>query len=442
MQSLLFDLSKYVLAFLMAFYCLASYVGYSTKEKKRGGIYFWQYCIMFLIHFLCYWMLFIAYDDYKYFYLYFIEVIYFIVVIGVYSLLYPKASKLLINNMCLLMMVGFIMIARLDYDKCLKQLTIAAISTVITFIIPALFKKVKTFRNFAWAYCFIGITLLIVLLLGNTVFGANLTISIGQFSIQPAEFVKISFVLFVASAFNQSTEFKNVVYVSIAAAVHVLLLVCATDLGAALILFIVYMTMLYIATKKGGYLACGFLSFGVASYLAYNLFGHVKQRVLIWLDPWSRIDGTGYQITQSLFAIGMGSWFGYGLTKGAPERIPVAIKDFMFSAISEEFGIIFSLALVLVCLNNLILMMSIASKCNTLFYRLVAVGLGCTYGFQVFLTVGGAAKLIPMTGVTLPFVSYGGSSILSSLVMFALINAMYNMRHDERELANGKEKNK
>ena len=138
----------------------------------------------------------------------------------------------------------------------------------------------------------------------------------------------------------------------------------------------------------------------------------------------------------------MGSWFGYGLTKGAPERIPVAIKDFMFSAISEEFGIIFSLALVLVCLNNLILMMSIASKCNTLFYRLVAVGLGCTYGFQVFLTVGGAAKLIPMTGVTLPFVSYGGSSILSSLVMFALINAMYNMRHDERELANGKEKNK
>ena len=127
MQSLLFDLSKYVLAFLMAFYCLASYVGYSTKEKKRGGIYFWQYCIMFLIHFLCYWMLFIAYDDYKYFYLYFIEVIYFIVVIGVYSLLYPKASKLLINNMCLLMMVGFIMIARLDYDKCLKQLTIAAI---------------------------------------------------------------------------------------------------------------------------------------------------------------------------------------------------------------------------------------------------------------------------------------------------------------------------
>jgi len=203
---------------------------------------------------------------------------------------------------------------------------------------------------------------------------------------------------------------------------------------------VVYLMMLYLATRQARYLACGFVAFAAAASLAYKIFGHVKARVVIWLNPWKTIDTTGYQITQALFAVGMGSWFGYGLTCGSPNNIPVASKDFMFAAISEEFGLIFSLALVLICLNNLILMMNIASRCNTLFYRLVAVGLGVTYGFQVFLTVGGSTKMIPMTGVTLPFVSYGGSSILSSLVMFALINAMYNMRHDESETVNGKER--
>ena len=140
----------------------------------------------------------------------------------------------------------------------------------------------------------------------------------------------------------------------------------------------------------------------------------------------------------------MGSWFGYGLGQGMPEKIPVAEKDFMFSAITEEFGIIFAISLILICLDNLIIMMKIASRCNTLFYRLVAVGLGVTYGFQVFLTIGGAIKLVPMTGVTLPFVSYGGSSILSSLIVFALINGMYNMRQNEvlSNEATGKKKRK
>ena len=163
------------------------------------------------------------------------------------------------------------------------------------------------------------------------------------------------------------------------------------------------------------------------------MFAHVQKRVQIWRDPWSTFETSGYQICQSLFAIGMGSWFGYGLGQGTPSKIPVAEKDFMFSALTEEFGAAFTIALLLICLNNLILMMNIASRCRTLFYRLVAVGIGVTYGFQVFLTVGGAIKLIPMTGVTLPFVSYGGSSIISSLFMFALINGMYNMRQDEGE---------
>ena len=195
-----------------------------------------------------------------------------------------------------------------------------------------------------------------------------------------------------------------------------------------------------LVNKSPASLFAGLGAGSVAAVLAYHIFSHVKNRVTIWLDPWSTIDTTGYQICQSLFAIGMGSWFGYGLGQGMPDKIPVAEKDFMFSALTEEFGIIFTVALLLICLNNLILMMNIASRCKTLFYRLVAVGLGVTYGFQVFLTVGGAIKMIPMTGVTLPFVSYGGSSIISSLVMFALINGMYNMRQDEGEAEHGKGK--
>ena len=336
----------------------------------------------------------------------------------------------------MLMAVGFIMICRLDYDKCVKQFLIAAGGTIITFFIPALLKRVKSFRNMGWIYCITGITLLLAVLFCTEVFGANLVLTLGPVSVQPGEFVKILFVMFVASMFNKSTSFEQTVKVTVIAAIHVIILVISKDLGAALIFFVVYLMMLFIATRKLSYVGIGFAAGSVAAAGAYKIFNHVRQRVLIWKDPWSTIDSTGYQICQSLFAIGMGAWFGSGLAQGLPDKIPVAEKDFMFSAITEEFGAIFAVALLLICLNNLILMMNIASRCKTLFYRLVAVGLGVTYGFQVFLTVGGAMKMIPMTGVTLPFVSYGGSSIVSSLIMFALINGMYNMRQDEVEIKN------
>ena len=338
------------------------------------------------------------------------------------------------------MAIGFVMIARLDFDKCIKQFAIAATGTILTFFIPWLLKRVRSFRNFGWLYGISGLVLLILVLFSGKVFGANLVLSLGPVSVQPGEFVKILYVLFVASMFNKSITFKQTVLVTVLAAAHVLVLVASNDLGAALIFFVVYLLMLFTATKKVSYLFAGLGAGSVAAVLAYHIFSHVKNRVTIWLDPWSTIDTTGYQICQSLFAIGMGSWFGYGLGQGMPDKIPVAEKDFMFSALTEEFGIIFTVALLLICLNNLILMMNIASRCKTLFYRLVAVGLGVTYGFQVFLTVGGAIKMIPMTGVTLPFVSYGGSSIISSLVMFALINGMYNMRQDEGEAEHGKGK--
>lgn len=443
MQSVFIELSKYIFAFLMSFYALGAYRGAVLRsEQKRKAVYVYQNILMFAVHLLGYLILYMLNDDIKYAFLYVVQFIYFFIVILVYDILYPKASRLLVNNMCMLMAVGFIMLARLDFDSCVKQFIIAIGGTVVTFFIPWLLKQVKSFRNFGWLYCAVGLGLLIAVLFGTEVFGANLVLSIGGISIQPGEFVKILYVMFVASMFNKSTTFRQTAVVTVFAALHVIVLVLSTDLGAALIFFVVYLMMLFVATRKTWYLLAGAGAGSAAGIVAYKLFSHVRARVTIWRDPWSTIDTSGYQICQSLFAIGMGSWFGYGLGKGMPYEIPVATKDFMFSALAEEFGIVFSMALLLVCLNNLILMMNIASRCKTLFYRLVAVGLGVTYGFQVFLTVGGSIKLIPMTGVTLPFVSYGGSSIVSSLIMFALINGMYNMRLDEGELEHERTRSK
>ncbi len=433
MQSIFFEISKYIFIFMIAFYTAASYrAAVISDEAKRKHLHAVQITMLIGVHFLGFFILWLCNDlDSRYAILYVSELFYFLATILFYKLFYPKASRLLTHNMCFLMAVGFIMIARIDYDAALKQFFIAMLGTGATFLIPWIFKKVKSFRNFGLIYAALGLLLLILVLFSSRVFGANLVLELGPVSVQPGEFVKILFCLFIASMFNKDTSFRQVAKVTILAIAHVLILVVSKDLGTALILFVIYVMMIFCATHKLTYVFASLGAGSLASVLAYKIFSHVRQRVEIFLDPWSRIDGIGYQICQSLFAVGMGSWFGMGLNQGMPTAIPVAYKDFMFSCLAEEFGVIFVLALILICLNNLILIMNIASRCRTLFYRLVAVGLGSSYGFQVFLTIGGAMKMIPMTGVTLPFVSYGGSSLLSSICIVALVNGMYNMRHEE-----------
>ena len=212
-----------------------------------------------------------------------------------------------------------------------------------------------------------------------------------------------------------------------------LILVASKDLGAALIIFVVYLAMLYVATRQPLYLAAGLGAGSVASVAAYYLFGHVRTRVIVWKDPFASYDNGGYQVAQSLFAIGTGGWFGMGLFQGEPDTIPVADEDFIFSAISEELGLIFALCMILVCVSCYVMFLNIAMQLHNMFYKMVALGLGTCYIFQVFLTIGGVTKFIPSTGVTLPLVSYGGSSLLSTLIMFAIIQGLYILREDEEE---------
>ena len=141
----------------------------------------------------------------------------------------------------------------------------------------------------------------------------------------------------------------------------------------------------------------------------------------------------GYQIVQSLFAIGTGGRFGMGLCQGSPEKIHVVKNDFIFSAICEELGGIFAICLILVCTSFFLMIVTIALKIRNPFYKLIALGLGTEYAFQVFLTIGGATKFIPMTGVTLPLVSYGGSSVMCTILMLAIIQGLYILREDEDE---------
>ena len=169
----------------------------------------------------------------------------------------------------------------------------------------------------------------------------------------------------------------------------------------------------------------------MASVAAYKLFRHVRVRVSAWKDPLSVIDNEGYQVCQSLFAIGTGGWFGMGLYQGMPNKIPIVEEDFIFAAVSEELGGIFAVCLIMVCASCYLMFLNIAMQIQDVFYKLIALGLGTVYGFQVVLTVGGVTKFIPSTGVTLPLVSYGGSSLLSTFILFAVIQGLYILREEE-----------
>ena len=237
----------------------------------------------------------------------------------------------------------------------------------------------------------------------------------------------------MAASLNRSREFKNIVVTTAVAAAHVLILVFSTDLGAALIFFVVYLVMLYVATRQPLYALAGLAAGALASVAGYFLFSHIRVRVEAWQDPIATYTGSGYQVAQSLFAIGTGGWFGTGLFQGQPDTIPVAETDFIFSAITEELGVIFGLCIILVCVSCYVMFLNIAMELRSRFYKYVALGLGTCYIFQVFLQIGGVTKFIPSTGMTLPFVSYGGSSMLSTMIMFGIIQGLYIIREDEVE---------
>ncbi|GLB30299.1 cell division protein FtsW [Lacrimispora amygdalina] len=435
MINLIIDVSRYLMILLVALYTYLNFRYFSFQDEKRKNSICWrQNIFMFLIHLLAYGIIWLETEDERMLVFYGAQVLFFLGYLFLYRLFYRNLSRLLVNNMCMLLSVGFIMLTRLSFDKALKQFVIVAVAAAVTCIIPFVIDRVWQLSKIPWVYGIGGVLLLsIVCVAGTTSYGAQLSIGISGFSFQPSEFVKISYVFFIATMFYRSVSFKTILAVSGISALHVLILVLSKDLGSALIFFITYVFMLFIATGRWLYLIGGTTGGILSSVLAFQLFSHVKTRVAAWLNPWSDIAGKGYQISQSLFAIGTGGWFGMGLYRGMPRKIPVVEKDFIFSAISEELGGIFALCVLLICLGCFLQFMMVAGSMQAVFYKLIAFGLGMIYAIQVFLTVGGVTKFIPSTGVTLPLVSYGGSSVLSTFIIFGIIQGLYILKRNEEE---------
>lgn len=435
MTNIIVELSKYLIILLMACYtfsCFSIFTKEYVEDEKH--VLIMQNIVMFLMHFLAYMVMYLKMNEPKLMFFYAAQVVYFLAVILLYSLIYPTVSKLIVNNMCMLISIGLIMITRLNYGSAVKQFIFAVLGSVFGLVVPVIIRKMKSLIDWTYIYAGVGLgALTLVAVFAATSGGAKLGFEIAGIGIQPSEFVKIMFVFFVASSLKKSTEFKNVVVTTALAAAHVLILVLSTDLGAALIMFVVYLVMLYVATQQPLYAVAGVGAGSFAAVIGYKLFAHIKVRVAAWKDPFATYSDGGYQVAQSLFAIGTGSWFGMGLCQGSPDLIPVAETDFIFSAIAEELGVIFALCLILVCVSCYVMFLNIAMEIRNRFYKLIALGLGTCYIFQVFLTIGGVTKFIPSTGVTLPLVSYGGSSMLSTMIMFGIIQGLYIIREDEEE---------
>lgn len=435
MVNVIIEVSKYLMILLIA---VCTWLNFSyfrfQDEERKNRICSRQNVAMFLLQAVAFGILYLKSEDQRVVLFYLAQVIFLGSYLWLYRLFYRNYSRILLNNVCMFLTVGFIILTRLSFEKSVRQFLIVAVAALVTMIIPFVLDRAWQLAEIPWIYGGLGLMLLVLVwMIGNNSFGAQLSITVAGVSFQPSEFVKISFVFFVAAMFYRSRDFKTVMVVTAVAAAHVLVLVLSRDLGSALIFFVTYVTMLFVATGNWFYLCSGFLTGAGASVLAYGLFSHVRVRVEAWKNPWADIDNRGYQITQSLFAIGTGGWFGMGLYQGMPYKIPVVEKDFIFAAISEELGGIFALCLLLLCAGCFLQFMMIAVKMDALFYKLIAFGLGIEYVIQVFLAIGGVIKFIPSTGVTLPLISYGGSSVFSTFVLFGVIQGMYILKRNDEE---------
>lgn len=426
---LVIELTKYLMLLLMGIY---TYHAFRVSVKKNKGTrdksYKWMTWFLFLFHFTGYFTMYLQVRGDKLLLLYGGQVVLFILVLAFYKLIYPGISGLLIRNMLMLLAIGYIILTRLSFDKAVRQFIISGIALGIGLLVLLFIERFPTIRNYGWIYGVVGIAFLVlVLLIGTENYGATSWLTVfGLFSIQPTEFVKLLFVICIASLFAEGTDFKRVCAVTAMAGATVLAVVFQKDLGGALIFFVTYIFMLYSATGKSFYLLFGLAGGSGASWIAYRLFDHVKVRIMAWSNPFGYIDKEGYQISQSLFAIGTGGWFGMGLYQGLPTTIPVVDSDFVFSAIAEEFGGLFALCLIMLYINCFLVLINVSLKTTDSFYRLLSLGFAVMFGFQTFLSIGGVIKFIPSTGVTLPFISSGGSSIVAVIMMFMVMQGIYN----------------
>ena len=352
-----------------------------------------------------------------------------LVVIVLSTILTPKITKadnilLMIVNM--LFAIGVAMIYRLDPSYGKRQLQFYLIGIVLFFLTFFILKVLNFWSKISLFYVVISIGLFMAtLVFGSYIGGAKNWIIIGPITIQPSEFIKVPLAFFVASFYSRYNEISmkpfGRYYMNIIIYVFIGFLFLQKDLGTALIFFGLMILAQFVYEKDRVLITINILAMILGSVLAYFMFGHVRIRVATWLDPWSDINATGYQITQALFATASGGLFGTGIGLGHPDFIPVAESDFIFSAISEEMGVFMGLAVILLFMILVYRAFKISLTQQDKFFSILAFCIGVLFAFQTFIILGGVLKLIPLTGVTLPFISQGGSSMLSGFILLGCL---------------------
>ena len=350
------------------------------------------------------------------------------------------ADGTLLPLVALLNGIGYVIIARLS-DR------LASLQTTWTFVaivayIGTLFvvQRAPDLARYKWSFLIIGVIFLMMPLvpgLGRSFGGAKIWVSIGPVNFQPGEFAKLLLALFFAGylaerreLISASTwrvgpfhlpELRDMLPIALAWGFAVVVMVAQKDLGSSLLFFTLFVVMMWVATERASYLVLGLVLFSGAAYVAWRLFDHVKVRVTIWLDPWPLYEGKGYQPAQAMFAFANGGTGGTGLGLGSPNKIPEVKNDFIFAAIGEEMGLLGATAVLIAFLLIIGAGLRIAVRSERPFEKLLATGLTTIVGVQAFIIIGGVIRVVPLTGITLPFVSYGGSSLVVNYVVLALL---------------------
>ncbi|HET6350613.1 MAG TPA: FtsW/RodA/SpoVE family cell cycle protein [Coriobacteriia bacterium] len=334
--------------------------------------------------------------------------------------------------------LGLAFVTRLDAELAASQVTwlfigVAALVATLAFV-PSL----EELARYKYTIMIAGIVLLVLpAIIGKEINGAKLWIRFGGVGFQPGEIAKVCIVIFLAAYLSENREMLSVSTRRILGmrlpeprtlgplllmwVVSLFVLVAERDLGSSLLLFGTFLVMLYTATGRGSYVAVGLTLFGGGAYAAFRMFDHVQTRVAIWLDPFADASGRGYQLVQSLFAFAAGGLTGTGLGQGLPTRIPFVATDFIFSAIGEELGLLGAVAVILCFLVFSVRGLATAARARSDMAAFTAVGVVAAVALQAFVIIGGVTRLIPLTGVTLPFVSYGGSSLVSTFILLGLL---------------------
>ena len=341
----------------------------------------------------------------------------------------------------MLMSLSIIMIYRLSPELGLKQVIWFVIGILSLFISYFFIKSIKIWPKWMYIYIFISFLLfLTTLIFGKTIKGATNWIVIqNKYSFQPAELIKILFIFFLASYYVNIDKFENKLMLSIVSFGNIAFLFLQKDLGSALIFFTIHIIIVYVYERDRKFILYNIIIASTMAVVSYFIFNHVRVRVEIWINPWKYIDTGGYQITQSLFAIAAGSFLGTGIGRGYPQYIPEVHNDFIFSAYCEEMGLLTGIAIIMLYMIFIYRGIKITLEQKNKFYRIVALGITSLIGVQSFIILGGVTKMIPLTGVTLPFLSYGGSSLVASFASLGILQACSEVFEDEKEDNYGQE---